>query len=99
MRNIELMYTPADKRLFWVAGYTADGNTSSVKEMVSSLLENAQLFANAAGCHVDDVKTYYNDRPPRYQYMRVFWIETETPPENMHFKWSEGWDMYKVLTY
>lgn len=74
-----LFYTHNDKMLFWVAGYTADNNTSSVVEILKSLQENAEKFAKKVGCKLEDVKTFQNNHPPRYQYMRVFYIETETP--------------------
>lgn len=90
-------YTPNDKMLFWVAGYTADGNTSSVVEMSRSLLENAQKFADKVGCKLEDVRTLFNSRPPRYQYMRVFYIKSETGHPDAYV-WSESWEMNAVLT-
>lgn len=92
-----LHYTPSDKTLFWIAGYTADGNTTSVTEMVKSLTENAQKFAEMVGCELKDVQTIFNTKPPRYQYMRVFFITTDTPPPDA-FKWDGDWTFNKVLT-
>ena len=97
MKDVELMYTTDDRRLFWVAGYTADDNTSNVVEKCAHLLEYAQTFADAVGCEVGQVLTFFNDRPPRYQYMRVFHIETDKVPEGA-FVWKAGWTMWKVLT-
>lgn len=77
-----LFYSTTDKILYWVAGYTADGNTSSVEKMTDSLKENAIKFANVAGCNYQDVQTYYNDRPSQYQYMRVFYVKTDYIPES-----------------
>lgn len=75
----DFWYTKHDKRLFWIAGYTADGNTSIVTDQVKSLMENAQYFADLTGCKIEEVRTYYVNSSPRYKYMRVFYIETETP--------------------
>ncbi len=93
-----LHYTPNDKMLFWVAGYTADGNTDSVTEIVRSLTGNAQAFAAFVGCEPDQVKTFYNTQPPRYQYMRVFYIQTETPHPDA-FVWNGEWTINKVITH
>ena len=95
-----LFYTPLDKRLFWIAGYTADGNTNSVAQMCESLQDNAKKFAAVAGCDWEEVQTHYNDRPPRYQYMRIFFITTETPHKDAFICNAEnGWTMDKWITY
>jgi hypothetical protein len=93
-----LYYTPDDKMLFWVAGYTADDHTDSVVAKTEYLLENAQKFATKVGCKLDEVKTYYNNRPPRFQYMRVFYIKTESHKVDGVFEWGEGWTMNEVLS-
>ena len=94
------MYTPADKMLFWVAGYTGDNNTDSLADKLKYLATDAQAFANKVGCPISEVKTYYNPNPPRYQYMRVYYIETETPhPEAFVFQNPNyEWTMHRVLT-
>ena len=94
MKNLH--YTPKDKMLFWVAGYTADGNTGSVTQKVKSLLDNAQIFADKVRCKIEDVQTLYNSFPPRYQYMRVFYVESNGHPDA--FVWDGEWTMGKVLT-
>ena len=76
----KLFYSKKDSTLYWIAGYAKDGNTSSVVEMTNDLLENAKAFAEVAGCEVGDVQTHYNQLPPQYQYMRVFYVKTEKIP-------------------
>lgn len=94
-----LYYTPKDQMLFWVAGYTADNNTDSIPEIIQSLTENAQAFADHVGCDFKHVKTLYNNHPPRYQYMRVFYIKTDTPhPDAFVWNGDGEWTMGKVLT-
>lgn len=91
-----LHYTSKDKMLFWVAGYTADENTGLVTQKVKHLLQDAKTFADKVGCKIEDVQTLYNTRPPRYQYMRVFYIESDGHPDA--FAWNGEWTMDKVLT-
>lgn len=99
-------YTPHDQFLFWVAGYTRDNNTSNLDEKVSSLIENAQEFADKVGCRLRDVQTFTNNAPPRYQYMRAFYIKTDKPHPDA-FVWGFGdpsrnippWTMGAVLTH
>lgn len=104
-KRLELHYTPGDKKLFWVAGYTRDENTDSVHDKLTAIAEYAQQFANMVGCKIEDVKTLYNTAPPRYQYMRVFYVSAENPhPEAYVWKHKdhpEGefyWNMHKVIT-
>lgn len=93
----DLFYSSKEGILFWVAGYTRDGNTDNVKEIIEDLKQNALRFAEQAGCHFDEVKTFYNDRPPRYQYMRIFYTYV---PKNLEgaFELGEDWTMRKWLT-
>ena len=62
----DLFYSPSEGILFWVAGYTKDGNTSSVIEIIESLKYNALIFAEHVGINIDEVKTFFNEYPPRY---------------------------------
>ncbi len=76
----KLFYSKKDGLLYWIAGYTADGNTDNVAQMTKSLTDNATKFAGVAGCEVNEVCTHYNQMPPQYQYMRVFYVKTEKIP-------------------
>ena len=76
-----LFYSIPDKTLYWIAGYTADGNTNNVEEITKSLTDNASRFAKMAGCELKNVRTHYNQMPPQYQYMRVFYVKTENIPD------------------
>lgn len=94
----DLFFASREGILFWVAGYTRDGNTDNVQEIVEDLTQNALRFANQAGCHFDEVLTFYNTRPPRYQYMRIFYTYV---PKNLEgaFKLGEDWTMSEWITY
>lgn len=90
-----LFYSTQEGILFWVAGYTRDGNTENVQEIIASLKENAQTFADHAGVPFEKVLTFYNTRPPRYQYMRIFYAYCENKGG---FELGKDWTMYKWLT-
>lgn len=92
-----LFYSTQEGILFWVAGYTRDGSTDKVVEIIESLNSNAQTFADHAGVPLDEVFTFYNERPPRYQYMRIFYTYV---PKNLEgaYKIGKDWTMYKWLT-
>lgn len=90
----DLFYSTEEGILFWVAGYTRDGNTNSVKEIVQSLEENAKTFAEKAEVDFDKVLTLYNERPPRYQYMRIFYAYCKNKGG---FELGKDWTMYKWL--
>ena len=92
-----LFYSSKEDILFWVAGYTRDGNTENVAEILKSLEENATKFAEQADIPFDKVLTFYNTQPPRYQYMRIFYTYT---PKNIEgaFKLGENWTMYNWIT-
>lgn len=92
----ELFYSKSEGILFWVAGYTRDGNTNNVSQMVQSLQENAQKFANKANIKLEKVQTIYNTCPPRYQYMRIFYAHCE-PIEDAYIL-GEDWTMIEWLT-
>lgn len=69
-----LFYTEKDSTLFWIAGYTWDGNTSFVIEQIKSLQENAQKFADISQVYLANVKTHFVEKSSRYKYMRVFYV-------------------------
>ena len=92
----DLFYSPKEGILFWVAGYTRDNNTEQVIEMVKSLEENANKFAEIANIPIEKVFTFLNSKPPRYQYMRIFYAWC--PDIEDSFKLSEDWTMNKWIT-
>ena len=63
-----------------MAGYTHDGNTSNVDEMLKSLNENASKFAEVANVQLSDVKTDYVTSSSRYKNMRIFYAKVDSPP-------------------
>lgn len=63
---------------------------------MNSFKENAQTFAEYAGVPLEKVLTFYNTRPPRYQYMRIFYAYT--PKVEGAFELGEDWTMYQWLT-
>lgn len=66
-----------DDLVFWIAGYTVDGNTENVLQMIESLQANAQKFAEAVRCDKDKVCTLHVNKSRRYKYMRVFYAKYE----------------------
>lgn len=77
---MDLFYTSKDKCLFWVAGYTEDGNTDLLTKKIPLLLKNAEKFRKVAGCELDEVGTFYVDDSSKFKFMRVFYVETDVPP-------------------
>lgn len=92
----DLFYSQREGILFWVAGYTRDNNTEQVIEMIKSLEENATKFAEMANIPIEKVSTFLNSKPPRYQYMRIFYAWC--PDVKDSFKLSEDWTMNKWIT-
>lgn len=94
----DLFYSSSEGILFWIAGYTKDGNTYSVKEIIESFKYNALKFAQHAGVDFDEVKTFYNNKPRRYQYMRIFYTDV---PKNIEgaFTLGKQWTMREWITY
>lgn len=95
----DLFYSEKDNTLFWVAGYTTDNNTSNVAEMIKSLAENGDKFANHCDCKAVDVKTLYVEESRKYKYMRVFYIEKPlTIPDDAYKLNGDYWTMEKWIT-
>lgn len=92
----DLFYSLDEGILFWIAGYTKDGNTNSVVEMVESLEENATKFAKVANIPIEKVFTLYNTKPPHYQNMRIFYALC--PLVEDAFVLSTGWTMNNWIT-
>lgn len=95
----DLFYSKQENILFWVAGYTRDGNTDNVLEIIQDLIKNAETFSKIADCQLSEVKTFYNNQPPRYQYMRIFYAKTEHVPEEAFvIGTTTDWTMRKWIT-
>jgi hypothetical protein len=75
MNTKDIFYFEQEQLLCWVAGYTNDGNTSSVALKIKALTENATKFAELANVPISDVNTYYVTSSRRYKYMRVFYAK------------------------
>lgn len=93
MKN--LFYLQKDNLLFWVAGYTRDGNTSSVVEQCQSLTENATKLATLVNADIKHIYTFFVEKSRRYKYMRVFWIKTDVIPEEAYVITNSDWTMMK----
>ena len=96
----ETFYSEKDGFLFWVAGYTRDGNTRYVTQMIESLKEGAQTFADFAGVPIETVMTDFVEKSQRYKFMRVFYVESteKKAPENA-FRLGKDWTMWQWLQY
>ena len=75
-----LFYSPSEKILFYVAGYT--DNTSNVKGIISMLQNNYLFFFGI--CGVKTINTCLVEKSPRYKGMRVFYCTTDSPPAEAH---------------
>ena len=71
----KLFYSSKYKRLFWIAGYTLDENTSFAIKKAAYLVDYTKQFAKLVNCDPDKVCTVYVTDSQRYNYMRVFWID------------------------
>jgi hypothetical protein len=96
----DLFYSPNEQLLFWVAGYTADGSTDNVLQMIKSLKKYAGLFAKEIGVKIDQVETYYVLKSRRYKYMRIFYakVEPEKVGADVFTFLNSDWTMLKWLT-
>ncbi len=93
----DLFFSEVEKTAFWIAGYTND-DQGNVNEIIKSLKGGAKTFAEWVGCEIYDVSTFVNNKPPRYQYMRVYYAKTELPPEGA-FILDDKWTMLKWIEY
>ena len=94
-----LFYSKTDNFLFWVAGYTKDGNVQDVAQMIEALKENATHFAQIASVPFEHVKTTFLNRSSRYKYMRVFYctLPVEKVPDEAYVIEGKDWNMWKWL--
>lgn len=75
-----LFYSPADKHLFYIAGYT--DNSANVKDIISMYQSNYEFFYKI--CGVKEIKTCFVEKSSRYKYMRVFYCITDNPPKEAY---------------
>jgi len=97
----ELFYSPLDKNLFWIAGYT--DNSYCVKNIISTLENNRNYFLKQTDLPKNtQVNTDYITNSRRYKSMRYFWvkdIEPENVPKEAFILTAENdWTMYKWIT-
>lgn len=91
-----LFYSPAEKLLFWVAGY--DGSSENVNDLIKMLGDKALLFANACFVHRRAVQTTFVTSSMRYKDMRVFYVKCDYPPKEAFSLGIAGdWTMDKWL--
>ncbi len=94
----DLFYSPTDKRLFWVAGYT--DNSYNVREIITVLESNMNFFLKEVKFAKNTkVKTDYITKSRRYKSMRYFYIENvelKDVPKDA-FLLGEDWDMIKWI--
>lgn len=97
----DILYFPKEQIICWVAGYTEDGNTSSVKGIIESLNNDAKAFAKFAKVDFESVHTVFIEKSSRYKYMRVFYavVSPENVPEIAYHIDGSGWTMHKWLSY
>jgi len=74
---MKLLYFQKEKILAWVAGYTADGNTENVAQIIRALGDNANEFANVAKCNYEDVCTMFVTGSKRFDRHRVFYTRCD----------------------
>lgn len=88
----DLFYSPTEKTLFWIAGYT--DNSNHVKDIVSMLNNNYNYFFKL--CNNPQIRTDIINNSIRYKYCRYFWATVEKPPEEA-FEIGEDWTMDKWI--
>lgn len=109
----DLFYTEFDKNLFWVSGYDIEHNNSYVTQFTQRILEDAQKFADASQCKLEEVRSFVVEVSRRYKYMRVFYvtkeliedtipttryfIKTVTEPKHGYSVEQLQWNMWKWL--
>ena len=89
-------YSPSEKILFWIAGYTLMDNTNNVVEQIKSLSKDLSSFSTFAKVSPDKVNTFFCEESSHYKYMRVFYCETKEVPEGV-FKLDDDWTMIKWI--
>ncbi|MCK4500935.1 hypothetical protein KAU11_10585 [Candidatus Babeliales bacterium] len=90
---MNLFYSGKEQVLFNVAGYCEKEN---VKENIESLTKGAEELASLAGVTIDKVYSFKVLESRRYKRMTVFYVKTETIPEEA-FKIGEDWSMVSWL--
>jgi hypothetical protein len=94
----DLFYSNSEKKLFWIAGYNASDNSTSVKEIISVLKNNAEYFIR--NCKLPSkalINTDYITNSSRYKNMRYFWVnDIENPPLDA-FVLGSDWTMQKWI--
>lgn len=94
-----LFYSENEEILFWIAGYTADNNSSLVINKINSLKENALLFAKASGCKLGTIRTIYVRDRSKYKFNRVFYCESPKNIPEGTFHIGKDWTIWKWLEY
>ena len=93
-----LFYSPRERILFLVAGYTDKPTKDNVKEIINILKSNTKKLAGVISACESRVYTFLVDKSRIYKNMRVFYIKTNMPPiRDEAFVISENTTMRKYL--
>lgn len=71
-----LYYSPKEKTLIWIIGYTQIDHPNVV-EVVKSLLKYAYDFIGITGCEMCDVKVDFIKESNRFKNMHIMYCEME----------------------
>lgn len=88
----ELYYSKVEKILFYVAGYTYNGE--NVGEQVEMLIKGAEKLATLIKTDRKNINTFFVTKSRKYKYMRVFYVKTDIVPEGaFSLNKKSGWTM------
>ena len=92
-----LYFFPDNNFLCWIAGYTADDNTSNLAAKIAYLKENGEQFAAVAGVPFESVQSEFVTHSRRFKNMRFFFCPHtgEDLPEGA--KVMEKWTMWEWI--
>jgi len=92
----DFFYSPKEKFVFWVAGYT--DNSLEVGNIIDMLKENtAEFKSHLKNVKIEGaVKTSVVEISRRYKNCRYFWATVNKPPPGV-FKIGRSWTMHKWL--
>lgn len=74
MKN--LFYSPAEKILFWIAGYVAQPD--NVYQFINEITDSANEFGDYAQVPFKSINSIHITESQRYKFMRVYWVEDQT---------------------
>ena len=94
----DLFYSPSEKILFLVIGYSAVDSTQEVLSIIEYMKEDIKLILDVINVHPSGIKTKQITKSQRYQGCRVYWTTVkDIPREAFVISAENGWDMWKWL--